>query len=104
MSRASWAAIAALLAGVAFVAFSGIAVQELGYANAHPHRYGPVKAVGLAAVAGMLLCAALEALAFALGAGRVFGALMTHTYGADGHAETEAAEHRPRAHSRDPIL
>jgi len=104
MSRASWAAIAALLAGAAFLAFSGIAVQELGYANTHPHRYGPVKAVGLAAVAGMILCAALEALAFALGAGRVFGAILTHTHSADGHADTEAAEHRPRAHSRGPIL
>jgi len=71
--------VAALLGGLAFMAFSGIAFQELGYANAHPHRYGPVKAVGLAAVAGMLLAAALEALAFALGAGRVLRRLLTRT-------------------------
>ncbi len=50
MHRSNWAALAALLAGAAFLAFLGIAVHELGYANAHPHRYGPVKAVGLTAV------------------------------------------------------
>ena len=103
MSRSNWAAVAALLAGVAFLAFSGIAVQELGYANGHPHRYGPVKAVGLAAVAGMLLCAALEALALALGAGRVFRTVLTHTH-PDEHADTNASGRRPRAASRDPIL
>jgi len=103
MSRSNWAAVAALLAGLAFMAFSGIAVQELGYANAHPYRYGPVKAVGLAAVAGMLLCAALEALAFALGAGRVFRALMTHTPPHE-PAASEATGQKPRGASRDPIL
>lgn len=103
MPRSNWAAVAALLAGIAFLAFSGIALQELGYANSHPHRYGPVKAVGLAAVAGMLLCAALEALAFALGAGQVLRALMTHTP-VEEYAATEAAARQARPSSRDPIL
>ncbi len=101
MHRSNWAALAALLAGAAFLAFLGIAVHELGYANAHPHRYGAVKAVGLTAVGGMLLCAALAALALALGAGRVFRAIMTHTH-PDEHPETETAGH-PRLPSRDPI-
>lgn len=76
MRRSGAAVVAALLAALALIAFFAIAVQELHYANAHPHHHGPVKAIGLAAVAGMLVCAAVGTLALELGAGRALRELM----------------------------
>lgn len=66
MSRLRCARLAILLAASAAAVFAGVAIQELSYVSSHPYRYGPAKVVAWAAGGGVLLSAAVVAVAYAV--------------------------------------